>query len=65
MLSNHQLYRVHMRRKNKEKPGEFHTKDVLVQAPNTTAALQVSKEVERGYAVEHVTPSGIFFWRGP
>jgi hypothetical protein len=43
---------------------EVYTRDVLVQAVNSTHALQVAKQVHRGYTVDHVTPSGITFWKG-
>ena len=51
-----ELWNVHMRRKSKDSPGEWHTKDVTVQARNTTQALAVAKQVNRGYSLVHVVP---------
>lgn len=62
MLTSHQLFTVHMKRKV-TKQNKLYTKDILVDAPNSTAALVTAKEVHRGYKVEHVTPTNIVFWR--
>jgi hypothetical protein len=62
MLTSHNLFTVHMKRKVTGQ-AQLYTKDVLVDAPNATAALATAKEVHRGYAVDHVTPTDIVFWR--
>jgi hypothetical protein len=62
MLTSHKLYTVRMIRRVGKLP-KLYTKDVLIDAPNSTAALATAKEVHRGYKVDLVSTTNITFWR--